>query len=183
MKRKQSRLSLIHISSVEAAGTSGGVNGEAVQAEPTVYYYAEPDAYANSWQGKAPGTDEADGALKMLYSAGTDGSAWSDGWSTVKPQERNISAVGVNVTFGEKGLQPGDSYEVVLVMNAPEYTVCLLYTSFTITAGETNRTYLENPIGNKKMGRLFVDKVAKFAVSGTDSVLSLIHIFGDQIGR
>ena len=111
------------LASVEAAGTSGGVNGEAVQAEPTVYYYAEPDAYANSWQGKAPGTDEADGALKMLYSAGTDGSAWSDGWSTVKPQERNISAVGVNVTFGEKGLQPGDSYEVVLVMNAPEYTV------------------------------------------------------------
>ena len=42
--------------------------------------------------------------------------------------------------------------------------------AFTITAGETNRTYLENPIGNKKMGRLFVDKVAKFAVSGTDSV-------------
>ncbi|MGF7011476.1 5-hydroxyisourate hydrolase-like protein (transthyretin family) [Lachnospiraceae bacterium PF1-22] len=85
------------------------------------YYYVEENLGDNSFVGNTKDVNPDLYAPLLVVDTTT---AWSN-WKPTLPtgdELRKVSAVGLDIDFGEAGLKPGESYSVVLEMKAPSFS-------------------------------------------------------------
>ncbi|MCP1109351.1 SpaA isopeptide-forming pilin-related protein [Ohessyouella blattaphilus] len=85
------------------------------------YYYVEENLGDNSFVGNTKDVNPDLYAPLLVVDTMT---AWSN-WKPTLPtgdELRKVSAVGLDIDFGEAGLKPGESYSVVLEMKAPSFS-------------------------------------------------------------